>query len=62
MLKTFIEGDMNDSGDPPNTYAVSAAGLIGTEAPYTNYLPEFYQDAYPDFTTDQNGVVYAGSS
>lgn len=31
------------------TYAVSAAGLISKEAPYTNYLPEFYQDAYPDF-------------
>ena len=25
-------------------YAVSAAGFIGTEAPYVNYLPEFYQD------------------
>jgi ABC-type glycerol-3-phosphate transport system substrate-binding protein len=26
-------------------YVISAPGWIGTEAPYTNYLPEFYQDA-----------------
>lgn len=30
-------------------YVVSASGLITQEAPYTNYLPEFYQDAYPEF-------------
>lgn len=28
---------------------VSASGLISAEAPYINYLPEFYQDAYPEF-------------
>ena len=55
MIKTFTEMDMNDSGDPSNTYGVSAAGLIGNEAPYTNYLPEFYQDAYPDFYQNESG-------
>lgn len=30
-------------------FVVTAAGLIGNEAPYINYLPEFYQDAYPEF-------------
>ena len=30
-------------------YVVSASKLVNMEAPYTNYLPEFYQDAYPDF-------------
>lgn len=30
-------------------YVVTANGLIGGEAPYINYLPEFYQDAYPEF-------------
>ncbi|MDD5936777.1 MAG: extracellular solute-binding protein [Clostridiales bacterium] len=62
MLKVFTESDMNDSGDPSNTYGVSAAGLIGVEAPYTNYLPEFYQDAYPDFTKDENGTWIDGFS
>lgn len=62
MLKAFTENDMDGSGDPTNTYGVSAAGLIGAEAPYTNYLPEFYQDAYPDFTTDASGVWYDGFS
>lgn len=28
---------------------LSAAGIISAEAPYINYLPEFYQDAYPEF-------------
>lgn len=30
-------------------YVVTGAGYITNEAPYTNYLPEFYQSAYPDF-------------
>lgn len=62
MLKVFTESDMNDSGDPSNTYGVSAAGLVGTEAPYINYLPEFYQDAYPDFTQDESGKWIDGFS
>ncbi len=62
MLKAFTENDMDGSGDPSNTYGVSAAGLIGAEAPYTNYLPEFYQDAYPDFMKDASGAWIDGFS
>jgi putative aldouronate transport system substrate-binding protein len=40
-------------------YVISAAGLIGGEAPYINYLPEFYQDAYPEFY-EKDGVWVDG--
>ncbi len=62
MLKVFTEMDMDGSGDPSNTYALTAAGLIGSEAPYINYLPEFYQDAYPDFYKNEDGVWVDGFS
>lgn len=62
MLKAFTENDMDDSGDPSNTIAVSAAGFVGNEAPYTNYLPEFYQDAYPDFYQKEDGTWVDGFS
>lgn len=35
-------------------FVVTANGLIGGETPYINYLPEFYQDAYPEFY-EKNG-------
>lgn len=38
---------------------VAAAGVIGNEAPYINYLPEFYQDAYPEFY-EKDGVWVDG--
>lgn len=62
MLQAFAENDMDGSGDPSNTYGVTAAGLIGSEAPYTNYLPEFYQDAYPDFYQKEDGTWVDGFS
>ena len=37
------------------TYAVAAAGFVGNEAPFVNYLPEFYQDAYPYFIQQEDG-------
>ncbi|MBR7040994.1 MAG: extracellular solute-binding protein [Clostridia bacterium] len=37
------------------TYAISAAGFVGNEAPFINYLPEFYQDAYPFFIQQEDG-------
>lgn len=40
-------------------YVISAAGLVGGEAPYINYLPEFYQDAYPEFY-EKDGVWVDG--
>lgn len=44
----------------PDKYPVTAAGFIGSEAPFTNYLPEFYQDAYPSFMQDASGAWVDG--
>ena len=60
MLKAFTEGDPDGNGINGDTYGVSAAGLINNEAPYTNYLPEFYQDAYPSFYQKENGTWVDG--
>ena len=54
LCDAFVNGDPNKSGKA-DTYAVTAAGFIGTEAPYINYLPEFYQDAYPSFYKNEEG-------
>ncbi|MBP3816827.1 MAG: extracellular solute-binding protein [Butyrivibrio sp.] len=56
MLKAFSEGDPDGDGINGNTYGVSAAGIINNEAPYINYLPEFYQDAYPSFYEKEDGT------
>ena len=56
MLEAFTTGDPDGDGVDGNTYAVSAAGLVGNEAPYVNYLPEFYQDAYPSFYQKEDGT------
>ena len=56
VLDAFSHGDPDGDGIDGNTVGVSAAGFIGNEAPYTNYLPEFYQDAFPSFYQDENGV------
>lgn len=60
MLDAFTNGDPDGNGVDGDTYGVSAAGLIGTEEPYMNYLPEFYQDAYPSFTKGEDGTWYDG--
>lgn len=44
----------------PNNYGVIAAGYISDEAPFINYLPEFWQDAYPAILQDENGTWYDG--
>lgn len=49
VLDAFTNGDPDADGVMGNTYAQAAAGLIGNESPYINYLPDFYQDAYPAF-------------
>ena len=56
MLDAFTNGDPDGDGINGNTIGVSAAGFVGNEAPYTNYLPEFYQDAYPSFYQGEDGV------
>lgn len=60
MLKAFTEGDPDGNGVNGDTIALSAAGFMADEFPYTNYLPEFYQDGYPSFTKDENGQWYDG--
>lgn len=39
----------------PEGYALTSAGLVNLEAPYTNYLPEFFWNAYPDFYQTESG-------
>lgn len=60
MLDAFTNGDPDGNGVDGDTYGVSAAGIIGTETPYVNYLPEFYQDAYPSFVRADDGTYYDG--
>ncbi|MCR4923671.1 MAG: extracellular solute-binding protein [Lachnospiraceae bacterium] len=55
MLKAFTEKDPDGNGIEGDTYGVSAAGLMNGESPYVNYLPEFYQDAYPSFYRKEDG-------
>ncbi|WP_026516316.1 extracellular solute-binding protein [Butyrivibrio sp. MC2021] len=55
MLDAFTTKDPDGNGKNGDTYGVSAAGIINNEAPYTNYLPEFYQDAYPSFYQKDDG-------
>lgn len=60
MLEAFSTGDPDGDGVDGNTYAVSAAGFIGSEAPYVNYLPEFYQDASSGFVKADDGTWIDG--
>jgi multiple sugar transport system substrate-binding protein/putative aldouronate transport system substrate-binding protein len=60
MLLAFHNGDPDGNGVDGDTYGVVAAGFIGNEAPYINYLPEFWQDAYPSILQDEDGVWYDG--
>lgn len=56
MLDAFTKKDPDNNGVNGDTFGVSAAGIINGEAPYTNYLPEFYQDAYPSFYQKEDGT------
>ena len=60
MLKRFHDEDPDGNGVNGDTYGVVAAGFLGNEAPYINYLPEFWQDSYPAILQDENGVWYDG--
>lgn len=55
MLDAFTNGDPDNNGKDGDTYGLSTAGIIGEEEPYVNYLPEFYQDAYPSFYKNDDG-------
>lgn len=60
MLVRFHEEDPDGNGIAGDTYGVVAAGFLGNEAPYINYLPEFWQDAYPALVQDDNGTWIDG--
>ncbi len=60
MLEAFTTGDPDGDGVDGNTFGVTAAGFIGAEAPYINYLPEFYQDAHPSFYLKADGTYADG--
>lgn len=55
MLEAFTTKDPDGNGVNGDTYALSAAGLIGNEVPYINGLPNFYQDAFPSFYLNEKG-------
>ena len=59
VLRAFTEDDPDGNGID-DTYGVTAAGIIGPETPYVNYLPEFWQDAYPDFYQKEDGTWVDG--
>ena len=56
--------DIQAASDNKN-FVISTSGFVAggnsgkPEAPYTNYLPEFYQDAYPEFY-EKDGVWVDG--
>lgn len=60
MLLAFHNGDPDGDGVEGNTYGTIAAGYIGTEAPWVNYLPEFWQDAYPSLVQQDDGTWIDG--
>src|SRR5699024_7381320 len=43
-------------------YVISAPGFVSDEAPYTNYLPEFFQKANYTFYKDSTGKYVDGFS
>ena len=60
MLLAFHNGDPDGNGTTGDTYGTIAAGYLGNEAPYINYLPEFWQDAYPAIYQDETGTWVDG--
>lgn len=60
MLLKFHNEDPDGNGVTGDTYGVVAAGFLGNEAPYINYLPEFWQDAYPAIVQDESGAWIDG--
>lgn len=60
MLMKFHNEDPDGNGINGDTYGVIAAGFVGNEAPYINYLPEFWQDSYPAVLQDDAGEWYDG--
>lgn len=55
MCEIFTTGDPDGNGIDGDTYAIASPGLIHHEAPYTNYIPQFYQQAHPSFYIKEDG-------
>lgn len=60
VLTKFHTEDPDGNGKAGDTYGIIAPGLISAEAPWTNYLPEFWQNAYPALMQDENGTWIDG--
>lgn len=60
MLVRFSTEDPDGNGVDGDTYGFISAGLIGSEAPWINYLAEFWQGAYPSILQGEDGVWYDG--
>ena len=59
VCDAFVTQDPDGNG-VADTYALAAAGFVGGEAPFVNYLPNFYQDAYPSFVKLDDGTWVDG--
>jgi len=59
VSEAFVKNDPDGNGQA-DTYATTAAGFVGGEAPFINYLPEYYQDAYPSFYQKEDGTWVDG--
>ena len=60
MLDAFTNGDPDANGVDGDTYGMSSAGLVGKEIPFINYNPEFWQEAFPSFYLNDDGVWVDG--
>lgn len=56
MLDAFTNGDPDGNGVDGDTFAIASAGIVGKESPFVNYLPDFYQEAYPSFYQKNDGT------
>ncbi len=59
VLEAFTTQDPDGNG-VDDTFGVTAAGIMTNDAPFTNYLPEFWQDAYPDVYQKEDGTWVDG--
>ena len=55
LLRAFKNGDPDGNGVNGDTYGTVAAGFLNLEAPYVQYLPEFWQDAFPQIYENESG-------
>ncbi len=62
VCDAFVNQDPDGNG-VKDTYAMSYPGFMGGknyEAPYVNYNPEYWQDAYPDIYQKEDGTWVDG--